>query len=118
MARFPADGRQRVAIENVKPEIDGGRFAIKRIVGETVTVEADIFADGHDLLRAVLKHRSGKSDAWTETAMEPLGNDRWRAGFGVEAIGRYLYTVEAWIDRFETWRQGMEKKIAAGQEVS
>jgi starch synthase (maltosyl-transferring) len=118
MGRFPADGRQRVVIENVKPEIDGGRFAIKRIVGETVTVEADIFADGHDLLRAVLKHRSRKKDPWTETAMEPLGNDRWSSGFTAERMGRYHYTIEAWVDRFGTWRQGLEKKIAAGQEVS
>src|SRR5262249_42506082 len=97
MAGFPRDGRQRVVIENVKPEIDGGRFAIKRVVGETVAVEADIFADGHDLLRAVLKHRSRKKDAWLETAMEPLGNDRWRGVFAVEEIDGYVYTIEAWV---------------------
>jgi starch synthase (maltosyl-transferring) len=118
MGRFPSEGRQRAVIENVKPEVDGGRFAIKRVVGETVTVEADIFSDGHDLLRAVLKHRGRKKDHWIETAMEPLGNDRWRASFTVEHMGRYQYTIEAWIDRFATWRQGLEKKIAAGQDVS
>ena len=118
MGRLPADGRQRAVIENVKPEIDAGQFPIKRIVGETVVVEADIFADGHDLLRAVLKHRSRHKDAWTETEMEPIGNDRWSGSFTVEDMGRYLYTLEAWVDRFETWRCGLEKKIAAGQDVS
>jgi starch synthase (maltosyl-transferring) len=118
MGRIPQEGRQRVVIENVKPEIDGGRFAIKRVVGESVTVEADIFADGHDLLRAVLKYRRHTSDAWTEIPMEPVGNDRWRAVFNVEAMGRYFYTIDAWVDRFTTWRQGLEKKVAAGQDVS
>jgi starch synthase (maltosyl-transferring) len=118
MGRFPGDGRERVVIENVKPEIDGGRFAVKRIVGETVTVEADVFADGHDLLFAVLRYRSRKKDAWAETPMALLGNDRWRAAFTVEEMGRYLYTIEAWVDRFQTWRHGLEKKIEAGQDVS
>jgi starch synthase (maltosyl-transferring) len=118
MGRLPADGRQRAVIENVTPEIDGGQFAIKRVIGETIVVEADIFADGHDLLRAVLKHRGRDKDTWTETAMEPLGNDRWRGSFTVEEMGRYLYTLEAWVDRCETWRHGLEKKIDAGQDVS
>jgi len=118
MGRYPADGRQRAVIEHVTPEIDGGLFAIKRVVGETVVVEADIFADGHDLLRAVLKYRGRKKDDWIETAMEPLDNDRWRGAFTVEHMGRYHYTIEAWIDRFGTWRQGLEKKIAVGQDVS
>ena len=118
MGRYPADGRQRAVIEHVTPEIDGGLFAIKRVVGETVAVEADIFADGHDLLSAVLKYKSAESGDWTETPMQPLGNDRWRAEFRVEALGQYFYTFEAWIDRFRTWRSGIEKKIAAGQDVA
>lgn len=118
MTRFPQDGRQRVVIENVKPEIDAGRFPIKRTAGERVAVEADLFADGHDLLAAVLKYRRKKDEQWTEIPMAPLGNDRWRAGFTVEEIGRYLYTIEAWVDRFGTWREGLAKKIAAGQDVS
>src|SRR5262249_43310301 len=108
----------RAVIEHVPPEIDGGLFAIKRIVGETVVVEADIFTDGHDLLCAVLKHRGRKKDEWIETAMEPLDNDHWRGAFTVERVGHYRYTIEAWIDRFGTWRQGLEKKIAVGQDVS
>lgn len=116
--RLPQDGRQRVVIENVKPEIDAGRFPVKRTVGEKVTVEADIFADGHDLLSAVLKVRRKQNDQWTETPMAPFGNDRWRGEFAVEEIGAYLYTIEAWVDRFETWRQGLKKKVDAGQDVS
>jgi starch synthase (maltosyl-transferring) len=118
MSRFPQDGRQRVVIEGVKPEIDAGRFAIKRTAGEKVTVEADIFADGHDLLAAVLKYRRKKDEQWTEVPMAPLGNNRWRGEFRVEEIGRYLYTIEGWMDRFGTWREGLAKKIAAGQDVS
>jgi starch synthase (maltosyl-transferring) len=116
--RFPQDGRRRVVIENVKPEIDGGSFAVKRTVGDEVAVEADIFADGHDLLSAVLRYRKKKDDEPVEAPMAPLGNDRWRAAFTVAEIGTYLYTVEAWVDRFETWRRGLEKKIAAGQDVA
>ncbi|GIX47338.1 MAG: hypothetical protein KatS3mg131_1549 [Candidatus Tectimicrobiota bacterium] len=72
------EGRQRVVIEGVKPEIDSGRFPIKRTVGEEVVVEADIFADGHDVLAAVLRYRPGHAAAWQETPMAPLVNDRWR----------------------------------------
>ncbi|MGH7767518.1 MAG: alpha-1,4-glucan--maltose-1-phosphate maltosyltransferase, partial [Candidatus Binatia bacterium] len=116
--RFPQDGRRRAVIENVKPEIDGGRFAAKRTQGDKVAVEADIFADGHDLLSAVLQYRKQQDDEPVEAPMAPLGNDRWRGEFTVEEIGTYLYTIEAWVDRFETWRQGLKKKIAAGQDVS
>jgi len=118
MSRFPQDGRQRAVIENVKPEIDGGRFAVMRTQGDKVTVEADIFADGDDLLSAVLKYRRKKDEGWTEVPMEPLGNDLWRAEFTVEEIGGYLYSIEAWVDRFETWRHGLKKKVEAGQDVS
>ncbi|HEY1265875.1 MAG TPA: alpha-1,4-glucan--maltose-1-phosphate maltosyltransferase [Candidatus Binatia bacterium] len=117
MRRFPADGRQRAVIEHVEPEIDGGRFAIKRVVGESVTVEADIFTDGQDLLSAVLQYHRGDGD-WMEVAMRPLGNDRWRAEFSLESLGQYFYTIESWIDRFKTWRGGIDKKIAARQDVS
>jgi starch synthase (maltosyl-transferring) len=116
--RFPQEGRRRAVIENVKPEIDGGRFAVKRTVGDNVAVEAEIFTDGHDLLSAVLQYRKKPDDEPVETPMAPLGNDRWRSEFAVEEIGTYLYTIEAWVNRFETWRQGLRKKIAAGQEVS
>ena len=74
-------GRRRVIIERVSPEIDGGRFPIKRVPGEPVEVEADIFADGHDVISALLLYRSATELTWTELEMAPLPNDRWRATF-------------------------------------
>ncbi len=107
-----------MVIENVAPEIDGGRFAIKRVVGERVVVEADIFADGHDSLAAVLKFRAAENSEWSEVPMEFLANDRWRGEFGVTELGNYFYTIEAWVDQFKTWQKNFQKKIAAGQSIS
>ncbi len=111
-------GRSRVAIENVKPEIDCGRFPAKRTVGESMSVEADIFADGHDALSALLLYRKEGVSRWTEIPMQPLVNDRWRGAFEVQKIGDHYYTVQAWVDRFKTWRQGLAKKVEAGQDVA
>jgi len=99
------------------PEIDGGRFPAKRVVGETVTVEADVFADGHDTLAAVLRFRHAASPDWSEASMQLLGNDRWRGEFPVTEIGRYVFTVEGWVDTFETWSQRLAKRLQAGQDV-
>src|SRR5260370_21212889 len=110
-------GQARVAIEHVCPEIDSGTFAIKRIVGESVTVEADIFADGHDLVAADVLYRPVQEDAWRRLPMKPLGNDRWRGEFPASEIGPYRYTVEGWIDRLGTWRSSMIKRINAGQDI-
>ena len=107
-----------MVIESVHPEIDCGRFPIKRVVGEEVVVSADVHGDGHDVIAAVLLHRRAGATAWQETPMESLGNDRWRARFVVESLGYYEYTVEGWIDRFETWRHELSKKFGAGQDVS
>jgi starch synthase (maltosyl-transferring) len=112
------DGRKRVAIEAVSPEIESGRFPAKRVVGETVRVEADIFADGHDSLAAVLRHRHQSSAEWTETPMAALVNDRWRGEFPVTALGRYRFTLEGWVDQFETWSRQLAKRIQAGQDVT
>ena len=108
---------RRVAIEGVHPEIDSGRFPIKRTVGDTVDVGADIFADGHDTLAAALLYRAAGDAAWREVAMTAAGNDRWRARFTVSELRPYEYTVEAWIDRFGSWRDELAKKFAAGQDV-
>ena len=113
----PADGRKRVVIESVDPEIDAGRFAIKRIIGDPVEVEADVFADGHDHVAARLLFRYCEVASWTMVPMLPLGNDRWRARFSVERVGEYLYTVAGWIDPFDTWRSDLEKRIGAGQDI-
>jgi starch synthase (maltosyl-transferring) len=110
-----ADGRCRVAIERVSPEIDCGRFAIKRVAGETVVVEADVFADGHDQVACRVLYRQSNQELQSAPMM-PLGNDRWRGEFTVSNLGRYEYTVEGWIDRFQSWRSALEKRIAAGQD--
>jgi starch synthase (maltosyl-transferring) len=106
----------RVVVERVAPEIDGGRHPAKRTVGESLTVSAAIFAEGHDRLAAVLRFRRSAGD-WQEVPMRALPSGRWEAAFTVEAIGSYEYTVEAWVDPFSTWREALEKKLAAGQDV-
>jgi len=111
------EGRWRTVIEGVKPEIDGGRFAIKRTVSEEVVVEADIFTDGHDALSAVLLYRRESQPQWTKVPMEFLVNDRWRGSFRVTELGRYRYTLIAWADHFKTWRRDLAKKAEAGQDV-
>src|SRR5579864_1617543 len=94
--KLPDEGRRRVVIEAVSPEIEAGRFPAKRSTGELVTVEADIFADGHDALAAVLRYRHESAAGWTEAPMNPLVNDRWRGQFPVTELGRYVFTVEGW----------------------
>ncbi|MCX5789163.1 MAG: alpha-1,4-glucan--maltose-1-phosphate maltosyltransferase [Elusimicrobia bacterium] len=108
---------KRVVIENVEPEIDGGRFPIKRVVGEQVWVEADIFADGHDELSCILLYRKEEDTEWTPVPMRPLGNDRWRAEFIVAELGRYRYTIQARIDLFSTWLRDLHRRLEAGQDV-
>ena len=117
----PADpeiGRRRVVVEHVRPEINGGRFAIKRTPGEPVQVTADVHADGHDVLAVRLRHRRAGEPAWTEVAMQPLGNDEWAAEFTPEQVGSYEYTVEAWVDHFLSWRHALEIKVRAGLDVA
>jgi starch synthase (maltosyl-transferring) len=112
------EGRRRIVIEGVKPEIDGGRFPIKRTIGEAVEVEADIIVDGHDTLSAVLLYRSEPEDRWHKVPLEPLVNDRWRGVFTVSRLSRYCYTLQAWVDHFKTWHVGMLKKLQAQQDVA
>ncbi len=108
----------RVAITNINPEVECGRFAIKRVVGDAVVVTADIFADGHDLLTSVLHYRKIHQDAWLESAMRELGNDRWGGQFTVTSAGIYEYTIEAWVDHFKSWRRDLAKRLEAGHDVT
>ena len=117
--RTPAlPGAARVVVEGVWPEIDAGRFPIKRTVGEQVVVEADIFADGHDALSARLLYRRQADAEWTGVLLEPLLNDRWRGAFRVAELGCYVYTLEAWVDRFKTWARDLAKRVRAEQDVA
>lgn len=111
------EAQKRVAIERVTPQVDCGRFPIKRTIGERVIVRADIHADGHDLLDAVLLFRKAGASRWREVPMVPVDNDRWEGRFVVDELGRYEYCVEGWIDRFGSWRHEVEKKFAAGQAI-
>ena len=115
--RPQTDARRRVAIERISPEIDCGRFAIKRVVGESVVVEADIFTDGHDQLACRVLYWQGIEKGPHSSPLLPLVNDRWRGEFRVTKIGTYRYTVEGWTDRFKTWRDDLNKRIAAAQDV-
>jgi starch synthase (maltosyl-transferring) len=109
------DGRRRVVIEAPAPEVDDGRFPAKRVAGDVVGVEADIFTDGHDVISAVVHHRFSTDTESNETRMLPLVNDRWRAELTVEKTGFYFFTFEAWIDHFLGWHRDMKKRVDAGQ---
>jgi starch synthase (maltosyl-transferring) len=108
----------RIVVQYPSPAVDGGRYAAKRCIGDTVRVEADIFRDGHELLRAVVRHRA-HGGRWADTEMVQIDADRggvrWAGSFDVEAVGRHEYTVEAWTDAFGTWRDELERKLKAGQ---
>lgn len=114
---LPVDGRKRVAIENLTPVVDAGRFPVKRVMGETVIVEADIFSDGHDEVTALLLYRREGEFQWHKCPMQPLGNDRWRGTFTVDELGSYRYTVEGYVDHFVTWKKDLQKKYRAGQDI-
>ncbi|MET0514067.1 MAG: alpha-1,4-glucan--maltose-1-phosphate maltosyltransferase [Nitrospiraceae bacterium] len=112
------DGRRRVVIEQVQPEIDGGRFPVKRVVGESVVVEADLFADGHDVAGGAVRYRHDDDPEWQEVVLAHVDNDRWQATFPVVKMGRYRYQLMGWIDHFATWQRDMRKRMAAGQDVT
>jgi starch synthase (maltosyl-transferring) len=104
------DGRRRAVIDAVMPVLDGGRFAVKRIAGESVRVEAHCFTDGHDKLRVVLGWQALPGGTSYETEMTAEVNDVWTANFTPPAPGRYRYTVTAWVDHFESWRRELERR--------
>jgi starch synthase (maltosyl-transferring) len=107
-----------VVIEGVDPEIDCGAFPAKTVIGDWFVVEADAFVDGHDRIRCVLLYRTERQRRWREVEMEALGNDRWRGAFVPDELGRMVYTLEGWVDRFGTWRHDLAKRLEARQDVS
>ena len=111
-------GRRRAVIERVQPAVDGGRFPIKRVRGESVVVEADAFGDGHDVICCQLRYRKDGNELWSEVPMTALGNDRWRGSFTTDEVGSYRYTVIAWVDAFESWRRDLIKRVGAEQDVA
>ena len=103
-----------VIVENISPQLDGGRYPIKRAVGQDLVVEADIFKEGHDVVSAMLKWRRVGDSTWLETPMKPLVNDRWRGVLTVTAPGPWEYTIEAWGDTFKSWQEEIHKKFGGG----
>jgi starch synthase (maltosyl-transferring) len=117
MAKFPA-ATSRVVIEAVTPQVDDGRHAAKRVIGQPVLIEADVFGDGHDAIGALLRSRKTGSRRWHEAPMESAGNDRWRGEFSPDTLGVWQFEVEGWQDHFATWLEGLGKKVAAEQDVT
>ena len=113
----PANGQARVVIEGVTPQVDGGRFPARSVAGSVVTVEADVFGDGHDHVRARVVHRKTGEAAWQSVEMTALGNDHWRASFPVSSTGSHEFSVVGEVDHFETWRSDLGKRIAADQDL-
>jgi starch synthase (maltosyl-transferring) len=116
MPRARKEPPPRILIQDVEPQIDCGRYPVKRVVGEEVIVSATIFRDGHDVLGAAVKYRQPGGRRWREAPLEPLGNDRWRGSFTVDQSGRWTYTVAAWTDRIASWQSEVMRKVEGGQE--
>ena len=111
---LPSEGRRRVVVDLVLPTVDGGRFPLKRIVGDVLEVQADVFTDGHDLIAVRLRHRPPDASEWIEIPMGDPDNDRWRAMLPLTAVGRHEYTIVGWVAAFATWRHDLERRIDAG----
>jgi starch synthase (maltosyl-transferring) len=112
---MPKTKPARIQIQEVTPQVDCGRYPVKRTVGERVDVTVRIFRDGHETLGAAIRHRSPGSSNWTETPLEPLGNDVWGGSFEVDRPGPWCFRIEAWVDRVASFQEELRRKVAAGQ---
>lgn len=117
MPRNAPKGRLRAMISNVSPQIEGGRFAIKRVIGDQVAVTADIFTNGHQEIAASLLFHHSNQKKWQEIPMQLLENDQWIGRFCVDSIGCYFYTIIAWVDEFRTWQKDLQKKFQAHMDI-
>ena len=111
-----SDPPPRIQIQRVEPQVDCGRFRVKRTVGDRVEVTARIFRDGHDVLGAAVRAKAPGSSRWVESPLEPLGNDEWRGAFAVDRPGAWQFRVDAWVDRVASYQDELRRKVAAGQE--
>jgi starch synthase (maltosyl-transferring) len=107
----------RIIIENVKPQLDGGAFYIKRIVNQNVLVSANVFSDGHDVIACCVKFKHDLEKKWSEVRMSPTENDEWSVDFKVTKQGVYYYFIEGWVDYALNWQHGTERKIKDNQHV-
>jgi len=108
----------RIVIADIRPFVEGGNFAVKRIVGDSVQVKADIFSDGHALLAAEVVYRAADEDNWRRIPMRALENDRWRAEFRLDRVGRHEFRIEAWIDTYGSFVRDLVRKRDAGRSIS
>ena len=106
----------RIQIQRVTPQVDCGRYAVKRTVGERVDVTARIFRDGHELIGAAIRYKPAGATRWLEAPLEPLGNDEWAGSFDVDRVGAWSYRVEAWVDRVASFQHELRRKVDAGQK--
>jgi starch synthase (maltosyl-transferring) len=111
------DGRQRIVIENVKPNVNCGAYPVKRVIGEKVVVTANIISDGHDTIAAEVLFRYGKNENWKFSPMVFVDNDHWEGVFTVEKLGSYFFTIRGWVDHFITWQKDLVKRMDAGQDI-
>jgi len=118
VSELPVKRRNRVQISRVRPELEGGRYPIKRVIDDIIEVTADIVVDGHNALAAMLLYKEETQSKWFEVPMEHRLNDRWQAQFKVSRIGRWQYKIEAWIDDFASWQRDLEKRVNAAQDVT
>jgi starch synthase (maltosyl-transferring) len=120
-ASFPDEGLMSlppILIENVSPSVDGGRYPAKRVVGDVCVVEADIFRDGAEVLRAQIHWWKEGETAFNVAPMEPLVNDRWQGRFVLADLADYRFTLEAWTDPFASWRSALRRWVAGNQDVT
>src|SRR4051794_20548641 len=110
------DPPRRIQIQRVTPQIDCGRYAVKRTAGDRVDVTATIFRDGHETLGAAVRYKPAGATRWQEASLEPRGNDYWEGSFVVESPGTWCYRVEAWVDRVASYHHELQRKVDAGQE--
>ncbi|MBV8167657.1 MAG: DUF3416 domain-containing protein, partial [Alphaproteobacteria bacterium] len=115
---LPKARAPRIAIEDVYPELDCGRYPVKREVGDRIDVWADIFSEGHGVLRAAIRYAAPGAASWQRAPMTLYDNDRWHGGFEVDTVGRWRFTIESWPDRFGSWAADLVKKRDAGQAIA
>src|SRR4051794_10267396 len=111
-----ADPPPRIQIQNVTPQVDCGRYPVKRTVGDRVDVTAVVFRDGHEQLGATVRYKPAGATRWQEAPLEPLGNDFWSGSFAVDRCGRWCFRVEAWVDRIASFQEELRRKVDAGQD--
>jgi starch synthase (maltosyl-transferring) len=112
---IPKTSPARIQIQEVSPQVDCGRYPVKRTVGDAVEVTARIFRDGHETLGAAVRRKGPDATRWSEAPLEPLGNDVWAGSFEVDRPGTWSFRIEAWVDRVASFQEELRRKVAAGQ---